>query len=157
MENRPRGRRRICPAGTVRAVHFRMSAQLVRLRSGLGFLQHCNDLFFAKSLRFHCPLPLSGLYYRSGLNSGLRSNASCAMCGSPIMCLQPALLSPCAPVFDRTSGHRVDLMVEPSHRGQSFSLRFFTAGAGRFWRRRGYYSHSLAQRSHQGVGNIWSS
>ena len=48
-------------------------AQLLRLRSGLGFLQHCNDLLFAKSLRLHCPLPLSGLYYRSGLNSGFRS------------------------------------------------------------------------------------
>ena len=54
-------------------------AQLLRLRSGLSFLQHRDDLFFSKSLRLHCPLPLNELYYRQGLRAGVRSKALSAI------------------------------------------------------------------------------
>src|SRR5262249_30673590 len=39
-----------------------LPAEVLGLRSGLRLLQHRDDLFLGKTLRFHCPLPLGGLY-----------------------------------------------------------------------------------------------
>jgi len=43
---------------------------MLGLRSGLRLLQHRYDLFFTETLRFHCPLPLGGLYSLAVLFAG---------------------------------------------------------------------------------------
>jgi hypothetical protein len=48
------------------------------VRPGFSFRRHRSDLLCAKSLRIHCPLPLSGLYRRAGLGQGFRSGAAAA-------------------------------------------------------------------------------